>query len=60
MKRYSKNMESLSLEEIKILNKSKVAIVGCGGLGGYIAEYLCRIGIEYMTIIDGDILMKLI
>lgn len=48
-------MKSLSLEEIKILNESRVAIVGCGGLGGYIAEFLCRIGIEHITIIDGDV-----
>lgn len=55
MERYIKNMEALSVEEIKILNNSKVCVVGCGGLGGYIIEMLARIGVEYITAIDGDV-----
>ncbi len=30
-------------------------LVGCGGLGGYIIEMLARIGVEYITAIDGDV-----
>lgn len=55
MKRYIKNMNSLSKKEMEILSKSKVCVVGCGGLGGYIVEILGRIGIGYMSVIDGDI-----
>lgn len=55
MKRYVKNMKALSYEEVKILNKSKVCIVGCGGLGGYIIEFLSRIGVGSLTIVDGDV-----
>lgn len=55
MKRYLKNMEALSAEEIYKLNNSKVCVVGCGGLGGYIIEMLGRIGVGYITIVDGDI-----
>jgi molybdopterin/thiamine biosynthesis adenylyltransferase len=55
MKRYLKNMNALSIEEIKRLNNSKVCVIGCGGLGGYIIEMLGRIGVGYITIIDGDV-----
>ncbi|MCF6466292.1 HesA/MoeB/ThiF family protein [Clostridium sp. Cult2] len=55
MKRYLRNMKALSAEEIKLLNKSKVCVVGCGGLGGYIVEMLGRIGVGFITVIDGDI-----
>ncbi len=55
MKRYLKNMNALSIEEIKKLNESKVCVIGCGGLGGYVIEMLGRIGIGYITAIDGDV-----
>lgn len=54
LKRYLKNMKTLSEEDMKILFNSKVCVVGCGGLGGYIIEMLGRIGIGYITAIDGD------
>ncbi|HLR34411.1 MAG TPA: HesA/MoeB/ThiF family protein [Tissierellales bacterium] len=54
-KRYVKNMNALSIGENKILNESKVCIVGCGGLGGYIIELLGRIGVGNLTVIDGDV-----
>lgn len=54
MKRYIKNMKALSEEDMKKLHNSKVCIVGCGGLGGYIIEMLGRIGVGYITAIDGD------
>ncbi|WP_025641144.1 HesA/MoeB/ThiF family protein [Schnuerera ultunensis] len=55
MKRYLRNMKALSTGEIKKLNDSKVCIVGCGGLGGYIIEMLARIGVGFITAIDGDV-----
>lgn len=54
-KRYLRNMNALSEEDIKRLNSSKVCVVGCGGLGGYIIEMLARIGVGYITAIDGDV-----
>lgn len=53
--RYLKNMSTLSEREIKVLNSKKVCVVGCGGLGGYNIEILCRIGVENITIVDGDV-----
>lgn len=54
MKRYVRNMKALSEEDMKKLFKSRVCVVGCGGLGGYIIEMLGRIGVGYITAIDGD------
>lgn len=54
MKRYIKNMKMLSKEENKRLAKFKVCVVGCGGLGGYIIEFLGRLGIGHITAVDGD------
>lgn len=36
------------------LNEKCVCIVGCGGLGGYVAEYLIRLGVGSIIAIDGD------
>ncbi|SHH28155.1 HesA/MoeB/ThiF family protein [Clostridium grantii] len=55
MERYSRNLNSISLNDNKILKKSKVCVVGCGGLGGYIVEHLARIGVGNITVVDGDI-----
>lgn len=39
---------------VKILKKSHVAIFGCGGVGGYVAEMLARSGVGHFTLIDFD------
>lgn len=52
--RYSRNVETLSIEENDSLAQKKVCVVGCGGLGGYIIEMLGRLGIGHITAVDGD------
>ena len=52
--RYARNRKTLSDEDQLKLSRSCVAIVGCGGLGGYIAEELARIGVGRLVLIDGD------
>lgn len=52
--RYQRNYKSLSLEDQAILNASTVAIVGCGGLGGSMAEEFSRLGIGSLILVDGD------
>lgn len=54
MKRYETNRNTISEEENKILHKSKVCVIGCGGLGGYIIEMLARLGIGHITAVDSD------
>ncbi len=53
--RYIRNEQMLSPEENLRLRGFKVAVVGCGGLGGHIIEMLARMGIGHITAIDGDV-----
>ena len=41
-------------ESYQKLKNSNVLIVGLGGVGGFVAEFLARAGIESMTLVDGD------
>ncbi len=52
--RFVRNIPALSAAEQALLGKRSVCIVGCGGLGGYLAELLARLGIGRMTVVDGD------
>ncbi|MDP3387367.1 MAG: HesA/MoeB/ThiF family protein [Eubacteriales bacterium] len=54
-KRYERNHSTISEEDMVVLKNSKVLVVGCGGLGGYIIEMLIRIGLGYLTVVDGDV-----
>jgi len=38
----------------KRLTESKVALIGCGALGAYLAEMIVRAGIGHITIVDRD------
>lgn len=55
MERYIRNEKMLSPAENQRLRTFRVAVVGCGGLGGYIIEMLARLGIGHLTLIDGDV-----
>lgn len=55
MDRYARNYTSLSPEQQLILHNSSVAIVGLGGLGGYILENLVRLGVKNFHLIDKDV-----
>ena len=41
-------------ENVDLLSKKHVTVVGCGGVGGYTAVMLARAGVGNMTIIDFD------
>ncbi len=53
--RYSRNVNSITEDECRILNSINVCVVGCGGIGGYVIEMLARVGILNITGIDQDI-----
>ena len=53
--RYSRNFPALSPEDMDKLINSRVLVAGCGGLGGYVIEYLARIGAGSLTVVDGDV-----
>lgn len=48
------NIGILTVDEAARLNKSRVAIVGLGGVGGIAAIQCARMGIQYFHLIDGD------
>jgi molybdopterin/thiamine biosynthesis adenylyltransferase len=52
--RYERNIGALTREEQELLNTKRAAIIGCGGLGCYSAEFLTRLGLGHLTLIDGD------
>jgi len=44
----------ISQQEQDKLKKSRVCVLGCGGLGGYVIEFLVRLGIGFVKVVDGD------
>lgn len=52
--RYCRALGALTAADIEILLASRVCVVGCGGLGGYVIEELARLGIGELTAVDGD------
>ena len=54
MEQYSRNMGIMNHNEFQIIRNTKVLLIGVGGLGGYIASSLVRLGVNEITIIDFD------
>ena len=52
--RYIRNRETISIEDQRQLVKSRVAVVGSGGLGGPVLLLLARMGIGYLGVVDHD------
>lgn len=55
MERYSRQIPLWGEEGQKKLKESIVAVVGCGGLGGFIIEALIRVGIGKIVAIDPEV-----
>lgn len=53
-KRYSRALGALTEGEIAKLRSARAAVVGCGGIGGYVIEELCRLGVGEIVAIDPD------
>lgn len=45
-------------ERYQKIKNSAILIVGTGGVGGYVAEFLARAGVGRMTLVDGDVVDK--
>jgi molybdopterin/thiamine biosynthesis adenylyltransferase len=52
--RYQRNRRTISTAGQATLLRSAVAVVGCGGLGGYAIEQLARLGVGRLVAIDPD------
>jgi molybdopterin-synthase adenylyltransferase len=53
-RRYVRNVGTIGLEGQANLLRSTAAVVGLGGLGGYVVEALARMGLGRLILIDGD------
>lgn len=52
--RYRRNLGTVGFEGQRQLLEATVAIVGAGGLGGWIIEGLARMGVGRLIVVDGD------
>lgn len=52
--RYWRNIGTIGIDGQVQLLKSRVAVVGAGGLGGTVVELLARMGVGFLKVIDGD------
>lgn len=52
--RYQRNRGMLTTQQQGQLFHSRVAVIGCGGLGGYVLEELARLGVGELVAIDSD------
>ncbi len=53
--RYERSIGTLGLDGQARLLSSRAAVIGCGGLGGWIVEILARAGVGEMVVVDGDV-----
>ncbi|MCX6349576.1 MAG: HesA/MoeB/ThiF family protein [Candidatus Aureabacteria bacterium] len=53
--RYYRNIPALGRDGQMKLLSSRAAVVGAGGLGGYIIEILSRLGVGTLVVIDGEV-----
>ena len=53
--RYQRNRKAISVSDQLNLFRSSVAVIGCGGLGGYVVEELARLGVGTIVVIDPDL-----
>lgn len=56
--RYERNIDSIGVDGQRKLVESRVAIIGIGGLGGWVAEILARMGVGFLRLVDGDNFME--
>ncbi|MBQ9629987.1 MAG: tRNA threonylcarbamoyladenosine dehydratase [Treponema sp.] len=52
---FSRTELLLGKEQVEKLQKSRVLVFGCGGVGGYTVEALARSGVGFLEIVDADV-----
>jgi molybdopterin/thiamine biosynthesis adenylyltransferase len=53
--RYQRNRQTISIAGQQKLFRSRVTVIGCGGLGGYVIEQLARLGVGELVVVDPDV-----
>ena len=56
MNQFNREKALIGQERFDKIKKSKIIIFGVGGVGGFVAEFLVRAGVENLTIVDFDII----
>ena len=51
-------LNEFSEDNLKILSKIKIGIVGIGGIGCPLSQYLVSSGVKELLLVDGDIIEK--
>lgn len=51
----SRNHPTISQADQETLRQARVCVVGCGGIGGYVIEFLTRLGVGALTLVDADV-----
>ncbi len=54
MEQFARINRMLECDPVTILKDKKVAVFGLGGVGGYVVESLCRMGVGHIVLIDHD------
>lgn len=52
--RFIRSLGALEEKELAVLREKKLLIAGCGGLGGYLEEYLLRLGVGELVVADPE------
>lgn len=52
---FLRNQGALTDEQQQLLQAGRVAVVGCGGLGGHVIEELVRVGVGRLHLFDPDV-----
>lgn len=53
--RFRRNFGLVTAEEMRRLLQSRALVLGCGGLGGHVAELLARSGVGSFRLVDNDV-----
>lgn len=55
---FSRTIDLIGEEKFNKISRSNILVIGVGGVGGYAVEMLARVGVNNLTIIDGDVVSK--
>lgn len=53
--RFRRNYGLFSAQDMARLLRSRILVLGCGGLGGHAAELLARMGAGFLRLVDNDV-----
>lgn len=55
MEQFARTIKIIGEQPIQQLHQKKVAVLGLGGVGSYVVEALCRVGVGHLVLVDHDV-----